>query len=67
MEGFDFKLTAVDGDLLGGEQPDRVRIKIWEMETGLVVYDKKAGADDSAELDTDGTVIQGGSVLVHKK
>ena len=41
MEGFGFMLTGIDGDLLGGEQPDRFRIKIWDPDSGVIVYDNQ--------------------------
>ena len=66
MEGYGFMLTGIDDDLLGGNQPDRFRIKIWEIETGAILYDNQAGTDDDAGLDTDGTLVQGGNVVVHK-
>jgi hypothetical protein len=62
---YGFMLTAIDGALLGGSQPDRFRIKLWDAATGVIVYDNQAGTDDNAELD-DATLIQGGSIMIHK-
>lgn len=66
-EGYSFMLTGIDGDLLGGTQPDRFRIKIWETTTGVLVYDNQPATDDAGELLTDGTLVQGGSVMVRSK
>ena len=66
VEGYGFMLTGIDGDMLGGAQPDRFRIKIWERDTDLEIYDNQPGTDDVADMDTDGTLLQGGSVVVHK-
>jgi hypothetical protein len=57
--GYGFMSTAIDGDRLGGNQPDRFRIKIWEVASGVVVYDNQDGTGDAA--------VQGGSVLIHAK
>ena len=62
-----FLLTAIDGQVNGGGGADRFRIKIWDEATGTVVYDNQAGAGDTADLATDGTLVQGGSVVVHTK
>jgi hypothetical protein len=55
---YGFLLTAVDGT------PDRFRIKIWHIATGVVVYDNQRGQDDSAEPSTE---LGGGSIVVHAK
>ncbi len=44
---------------------DRFRIKIWHVASGDVVYDNQAGVDDTAELN-DATIIQGGSIMIHR-
>ena len=39
-------------------------MKIWNIATGLTVYDNKPGSDD---VDTSGTQdIAGGSIVIHK-
>lgn len=58
-------LWATDGQLSGGGGLDRFRIKIWDQSTGIVVYDNQRGSPDTAEL-SNTTVIQGGSIAVHK-
>jgi alpha-tubulin suppressor-like RCC1 family protein len=60
-----FILTAIDGQVNGGGGADRFRIKIWDMATDALVYDNQVGTGDEAELG-DATVIQGGSIVIHK-
>jgi len=43
VSGFGFLLTATDGQLPGGGDIDRFRIKIWELSSELVVYDNVRG------------------------
>lgn len=45
---YEFLVTAVDGQFNNGAPPDLLRIKIWESNTGDVVYDSQAGDDGSA-------------------
>ncbi|MDY6837598.1 MAG: PKD domain-containing protein [Thermodesulfobacteriota bacterium] len=61
---FGFMLSAIDGDLLGGGQPDRFRIKIWDKDSGdAVVYDNEIGVSEDGDPTT---VIQSGSIVIHK-
>ncbi len=64
--GYGFLLSAIDGNLLGTGKPDRFRIKIWIEATGEVIYDNQTGAGDTADLTTDGTLLGGGSIVIHK-
>ena len=50
-----FMLTVIDGN------PDKFRIKIWEID-GDVVYDNQPAAGDEAEPTT---VIGGGNIVIH--
>lgn len=59
---FEFRLTAIDGDLPAGDGDDRFRIQIWETATGELVFDNKRGSPDSA----DPTAIESGQVLIQK-
>src|SRR5262249_34349364 len=43
-----FLLTAIDGSLPGGGGQDKFRIKIWDKDTGNVIYDNQLSAADSA-------------------
>ncbi len=62
---FGFMLTAVDGQLLGGNQPDRFRIKIWDRDNGdTVVYDNRMGENEYGDSSTD---IGGGSIVIHSQ
>ncbi len=62
-EGYGFMLTAIDGQLPGGGETDKLRMKIWNRETGEVVYDNQVGASDT---DDPATEIGGGSIVIHK-
>jgi probable HAF family extracellular repeat protein len=65
---YKFLLTAIDGDVQGGGGKDRFRIKIWyydaEEEADVVVYDNQIDAGAEGTL-TEGTVIGGGSIVIH--
>ena len=61
---YGFMLTAEDGNLSGGDGKDRVRIKIWNRNTGQVVYDNQFGDSDDSNAST---VIGGGSIVIHQK
>lgn len=56
-DGYAFMLTAMDGASV-----DAVRIRIWKLATGEVVYDSRPdmGSDPNA-----GTTLGGGSIQVH--
>ena len=54
---YKFLLTAIDGS------PDMFRIKIWDKATEVVIYDNQLGSEDTADPTT---VIQGGSIVIHK-
>ena len=57
---YGFMLTAIDGQ---NGSPDRFRIKIWNKDTGVVVYDNQMGAADDADPTT---ALGGGSIVIHK-
>jgi hypothetical protein len=60
-----FMLMAIDGQVNGGGGVDRFRIKIWDMASAVIVYDNQIGTGDDAGLG-DATIIQGGSIVIHK-
>jgi len=60
---YGFLLTAIDGQLNGGGGADRFRIKIWDRETGTIVYDNQLGADEYGDA---ATAIGGGSIVIRK-
>jgi PKD repeat protein len=60
---YGFMLTAIDGQVNGGGGVDRFRIKIWDIGTGMIIYDNQMGsADDGAVL----TALTQGSITIHK-
>jgi hypothetical protein len=63
---FGFLLTAIDGDLKGGDGgPDGFRIKIWDRSNDdTVVYDNKVGYSDGGNEVTD---LLGGSIRIHNR
>jgi alpha-tubulin suppressor-like RCC1 family protein len=61
-----FMLTAIDGDVKGGGGQDRFRIKIWNEASDTKIYDNQHGGDDTAGLEGDGTLVQGGSIVIQK-
>lgn len=61
---YGFLLTANDGQVNGGGEVDRFRIKIWDTASGTVVYDNQVGdAGDTAATNA----IEGGSIVIHAK
>ena len=65
--GYQFMLTAVDGDLIAKGTPDRFRIKIWHHDdstnTDVTDYDNQIDSN-VAGSDPEGTVVGGGSINV---
>ncbi|MCJ2670448.1 MAG: right-handed parallel beta-helix repeat-containing protein [Candidatus Thermoplasmatota archaeon] len=61
---YGFMLTVIDGDLPGGGGVDRIRMKIWDKETGIMVYDTNAGMDDNTNPLTP---LGGGEIKIHEK
>ena len=61
--GYNFELTAWDGQCPGGGGVDRFRIKVWFGNPSNVVYDNLLGQGDNA----DPTPLGGGSIVIHKK
>jgi len=60
---YGFMLTAVDGQVNGGGNIDRFRIKIWDKNTNEVIYDNQMGESD----DTNATdAIEAGSIVIHQ-
>lgn len=58
---YGFMITAIDGKDEGSA--DRFRIKIWDLNTGDVVYDNKMGSDEDSD---DATAIDSGSIVIHR-
>ena len=58
-----FLLTAIDGDVQGGNGQDRFRIKIWNKQTGGVLYDNQPGQSDAGDASTE---LGGGNIHIQK-
>ena len=61
---YGFLLTATDGQVNGGGNVDKFRIKIWS-DAG-VIYDNVIGASDDLDVASP-QIISGGSIVVHAK
>ncbi|MFC1718047.1 PKD domain-containing protein, partial [Candidatus Poribacteria bacterium] len=60
---YGFMLSAVDGQVNGGGDVDKFRIKIWDRDDDdKVIYDNQPGEADDSELTT---VLGGGSIVIH--
>ncbi len=65
VSGYDFTLTAYDGDITGGGGVDKFRIRITKTNGGNVVFDNRNGLP--TDMDTaDPEAISGGSIVIHK-
>ena len=60
--GYSFMVSAVDGQVNGGGNIDKFRMKIWTTATGAIVYDNQLGGLDNADATT---VLGGGSIVIH--
>jgi PKD repeat protein len=60
---YGFLLTATDGQAQGGGGADRLRVKIWDKSSGIVVYDNQLNVADGA---VPTTLLGGGSIVIHK-
>jgi hypothetical protein len=58
---YGFYIIVIDGKIRGGE--DRIRIKIWNAQTGEVVYDTMMGGASFVDPDIE---LGGGSIVIHK-
>jgi hypothetical protein len=59
---YGFLLTANDGQRPGGGGVDRLRLKVWSLGGGGVVYDNQMGQADDASA---ATALGGGSIVIH--
>ncbi|MBC7629330.1 MBG domain-containing protein, partial [Ferruginibacter sp.] len=62
VAGYSFMVSAVDGQVNGGGNIDKFRMKIWNTSTSAIVYDNNAGLDNNG---TPTTAIAGGSIVIH--
>ena len=62
---YGFMLTAIDGQINGGGNVDKFRLKVWDMDNGdAIVYDNQIGGADDADPSK---AISKGSIVIHKK
>jgi hypothetical protein len=64
VSGYDFTLTAYDGDITGGGGVDRFRIRITKTNGGNV-FDNRNGQPTDMDV-ADPQAIAGGSIVIHK-
>ena len=62
---FGFLLTAIDGQITGGGGTDKLRIKIWDVSSGALVYDNQVACGDSSDGADPCTALAGGSIVIH--
>jgi hypothetical protein len=60
---YNFMVSAIDGDMVGGGGYDKFRIKIWNKTDNSVIYDNNLGRDEN---DEPLTALKGGSIVIHK-
>lgn len=58
--GYRFLVSVVDAGKSGGE--DTYRIKVWDADSGTVVFDNQPGAADGTAATT---AISQGSIVIH--
>ena len=64
LGNYGFMLSAVDEALTPSTNVDLFRIKIWDTSTDNIVYDNGLSAEEDVDPTT---IIEGGSVVIHKK
>jgi PKD repeat protein len=66
VSGYDFTLTAYDGDAPSGGGVDKFRIRITRTNGGNVIFDNRMGVA-TTDIDTaNPEAISGGSIVIHK-
>ena len=63
VSGYDFRLTAYDGQISGGGGIDKFRIKITR--NGQTIFDNRMGVPEDPDV-ADPQAISGGSIVIHK-
>ena len=61
-----FMLTVIDGAINGGGGVDKFRIRIWDNDSGTLVYDTHIESDDTSDTAEPTTPLQGGNIVIHK-
>jgi PKD repeat protein len=59
---YGFFVVAIDNDVLGLDDEDRFRIKIWDLADDTVIYDNQMDEDDDADAATE---LSKGSIKIH--
>lgn len=63
LGNYGFMLTAIDGQVNGGGNTDKFRIKIWDKDqVNIIVYDNQLSA---GENDGPTTTLVSGSIVIH--
>jgi hypothetical protein len=62
---YSFLLTATDGQLSGGLNVDKFRIKITNFDGTITLYDNAPGSSDDIDA-VNPQAIEGGSIVIHK-
>ena len=63
VPGYDFRLTAYDGQVTGGGGVDKFRIKVTR--NGQTIFDNRMGVPEDPDV-ADPQVIAGGSIVIHR-
>ncbi len=63
VAGYDFVVTAYDGQVNGGGGADKFRIKITK--DGVTIFDNRMGSSDDMDV-ANPQIITGGSIVIHK-
>jgi hypothetical protein len=61
QSGYNFIMTVIDGDAQNGGGVDKIRMKIYNKNTGQIMYDNMPGATSDADVPT--TVVCEGSTI----
>lgn len=61
QSGYSFIMTVIDGQATGGGGVDKIRLKIYNKNTGAIIYDNQPGASDA---DDPTTAVGTGSTIV---
>ncbi|MBW7468416.1 hypothetical protein ABID22_002827 [Pontibacter aydingkolensis] len=63
---YKFMVSVIDGQINGGGNIDKFRIKILEKTSGKIVYDNLIDADENYDLNVaPTTILGGGSIVIH--
>jgi hypothetical protein len=57
-----FQVSVVDGQLDGAESADLIRVRMWDLEDGTLIYDSQGRDADDARPAPE---LGGGSLVIH--